>query len=129
MLSLILFCIQSFNRQALSAKGRHWRDIVFPIMQHSDCNAPLADMLSPFNNTSMLISDAPRCRMWRQSAHAQSSLGRTEEHVRVALASCDSYCDSYSSCVIRYFVYVIIVNFLLCLFSVNLDISFVLCWY
>ena len=28
-------------------------DIVFPIMQHSDCNSPLADMRCPFNNTSM----------------------------------------------------------------------------
>ena len=27
-------------------------------MQHSDCNSPLADMLSPFNNTSMLLSNA-----------------------------------------------------------------------
>ena len=24
-------------------------------MQHSDCNSPLADVLGPFNNTSMLI--------------------------------------------------------------------------
>ena len=23
-------------------------------MQHSDCNSPLTDMLSPFNNTSMV---------------------------------------------------------------------------
>ena len=30
-------------------------DIVFPIMRHSDCNSPLADMLSPFNNTSMVV--------------------------------------------------------------------------
>ena len=25
-------------------------------MQHSDCNSPLADMLCPFNNTSMALT-------------------------------------------------------------------------
>ena len=41
------------NRQTLAAKKWHRSDIVFPIMQHSNCNSPLADMLSSFNNTSM----------------------------------------------------------------------------
>ena len=54
MLNLIFFCIQSINRQPLAAKKWHRSDIVFPIMQHSDCNSPFADMLSPFNNTSMM---------------------------------------------------------------------------
>ena len=31
-------------------------DIVFPIMQHSDCNSPLVDMRCPFNNTSMVAA-------------------------------------------------------------------------
>ena len=55
-LSLIFFCIQSINRQPLAAKRWHRNDIVFPIVQHSDCNCPLADMLSPFYNTSMVWS-------------------------------------------------------------------------
>ena len=37
----------------------HRGDIVFPIMQHSDCNSHLADTLSPFNNTSMISSLLP----------------------------------------------------------------------
>ena len=55
VLSLILFCIQSINRQPLAAKKWHRSDIVFP-MQHSDCNSFLADLLSPFNNASMIIT-------------------------------------------------------------------------
>ena len=56
VLSLILFCIQSINRQLLAAKRWHRSNIVFLIMQHSDCNSPLADMLNPFNNVSMDFS-------------------------------------------------------------------------
>ena len=56
MLSLLFFCIQSINRQPLAAKKWHRSDIIFIIMQHSDCNSFLADMLSPLNNTSMVTS-------------------------------------------------------------------------
>ena len=41
------------DRQPLAAKRWHWNDVIFPIMQHSDCNSLSADMLNPFNNTSM----------------------------------------------------------------------------
>ena len=51
VLSVILFGIQSINRRPLAAKKWHRSNIVFPIMQH--WNSPLADMLSPFNNTSI----------------------------------------------------------------------------
>ena len=44
------------NRQPLAAKKWHRSDIVFPILQHSDCNSLFADMLSLFNNTSMMAT-------------------------------------------------------------------------
>ena len=51
--SLVLWSFQckeeNFNTLCLV----HY-DIVFPIMQHSDCNSPLADILSPFHNTFMI---------------------------------------------------------------------------
>ena len=45
------------NRQPLAAKKWHQSDIVFPIMEHSGCNSPLADMLSPFNNIHVYIKN------------------------------------------------------------------------
>ena len=57
------------NRQPLAAKRGFRSDIVFPIMQHKDCNSPLADMLSLFNNTSIVKGTHRNTPFLRNDVH------------------------------------------------------------
>ena len=45
----------SKRRVAISSQKVTSGDIIFPIMQRSDCNSPLSDIRCPFNNTSMIL--------------------------------------------------------------------------
>ena len=111
----LLFCIYFFLSLPHSNSFIHVRSMNHP----TECF---------LERVQAFISNALWHRTWHQSVHVQSCLGRTKERVRCENCPCFMQCwDSCSSCVVRCFVYAIIVNLvLLCLQSVSWHISFAL---